>query len=370
MKFVCNTKILSEACLNVQRVVSTKSTILAIEGILMKAEGSTLTLTGYDLEVGMTTTLDVKVIEPGSIVLDSRIFCDILRNLPDDMVTVEVDSHGLSKITCGDIRYKLGGISASEYPELPKVYESLPVNINSSVLEDMIKKTGFAAANANSQHKNLQGIKFEITNNQIRLVALDGYRMAIRTEKINYNGEDISFVVPTKTLSEVVKLLVREETTSLNVAKRHIVFKIGDYEIISRLLDKNNLDYRAGIPNKWNIEVEVDIPEFINSVERTSLLITNDRTKIPLNCRFEDGRIKISVVNSSIGSSEDSISAKITGEGVHIGIDNRFLLDALKASVNEDVLIKLNGPFDPISIVPKTGEKFFYLILPVRLRNY
>lgn len=367
MKIICNTRILSEACLNVQRVVSTKTTIPAIEGILMKAEDSSLTLTGYDLEVGMTTNLDVKVIEPGSIVLGSRILCDILRKLPDDMVTVEVDSHGLCKIICGDIKYKLVGISASEYPELPKVYESLPVNIESDILEDMIKKTGFAASPVDS-HMHLNGIKFEITENQLRLIALDGYRMAIRTESIDYTGEDISFVVPTKTLSEVVKLLNREEKTSVNIAKRHIVFKIGDYEIISRLLDSFNLDYEAGIPKKWNTEVEVDIPAFIDSIERTSLLIT-DRVRSPLNCLFENGIIKNSAV-TPVGTSEDSISAKISGERVLVGVNNRFLLDALKACSNEEVLITLNGSYDPISIIPKTGNKFFYLILPVRLRNY
>ena len=183
MKIRCNTQLLSEACQNVQRVVTTKTTIPAIEGILLRAEDGKLQLTGYDLEVGIMTTLDINVEEEGSIVLNAKILCDILRRLPAETVTIEADSRQACRIRCGDAEYKLIGIAADEYPELPTVNDSRPVIIDSDLLNDMIRETIFAVS-TNDTKMIHNGIKFEINPGELRLVAVDGFRMAIRTESI------------------------------------------------------------------------------------------------------------------------------------------------------------------------------------------
>ena len=366
MKIRCNTQLLSEACQNVQRVVTTKTTIPAIEGILLRAEDGKLQLTGYDLEVGIMTTLDINVEEEGSIVLNAKILCDILRRLPAETVTIEADSRQACRIRCGDAEYKLIGIAADEYPELPTVNDSRPVIIDSDLLNDMIRETIFAVS-TNDTKMIHNGIKFEINPGELRLVAVDGFRMAIRTESIKYDEEPFHFVVPSKTLNEVSKLLDSSEVAAMNVAKRHIIFEIGSYTIISRLLDGEFLDYSAAIPKSSSTTVEVDVENFIHSIERTSLLIT-DRLKSPLRCVFEDNNIKISS-STSLGTAEDRIPAKIEGNRVEIGFNNRFLLDAFRACSCETVKVSLNGALSPITVVPMEGEKFLYLILPERLRG-
>ena len=366
MKIVCNTHLLNEACQNVQRVVSSKTSIPAMEGILMKAEDGMLSLTGYDLEVGINTTMDVKVEEEGSIVLTARILCDILRRLPAEQVRIEADERQLCVIRCGEVEYKLVGIAAEEYPELPAVSDTQPVVIDSEILGTMVRQTIFAVS-TNEMKIVHTGVKFEVTPGQLRLVAVDGFRLAIRTEPIEYNGEPLSFIVPAKTLSEVVKLLEGSEVVALNVAKRHIIFEIGSYKVVSRLLDGDFLDYNAAIPKSFSTTVAVDVKTITDSIDRTSLLIT-DRLKSPLRCVFDGNTIKISAT-TSLGTANDRIPAEVDGERVEIGFNNRFLLDAFRACNVEKVKIMLNGPLSPITITPEEGEKFLYLVLPVRLRN-
>lgn len=366
MKIVCNTEILSEACQNVSRVVSTKTSIPAIEGIYLKAIGNELILTGYDLEVGINTSIEAKVEEPGSIIINARILCDILRKLPAEVVRIEADERQLCVIRCGEVEYKIVGIAAEEYPELPTVSGGYPIIVESNILSDMVRQTIFAVSKNDTKIVHT-GIKFEITRGQIRLIAVDGFRLAIRTEQIKYTGDDMSFIVPAKTLGEVIKLIDNSEVISMNIAKRHIIFEVGNYSIISRLLDGEFLDYNAAVPKSLTTEVNVNVKTFIDSIERTSLLIT-DRLKSPLRCIFDENMIKISTV-TSLGTANDKLACKTEGNRVEIGFNNIFLLDALKACSLDEVKITLNGPLSPITIVPPEGDNFLYLVLPVRLKN-
>ena len=366
MKIVCNTELLSETCQNVQRVVSTKTSIPAIEGIYLKALGNELMLTGYDLEVGINTSIEARVEEPGSIILNARILCDILRRLPSEKVIIEADERQLCIIRCGDVEYKLVGIAAEEYPELPTVTGGYPIIIESDILRDMIRQTIFAVSKNDTKIVHT-GIKFEIKRGQIRLIAVDGFRLAIRTEQIKYTGDEMSFIVPAKTLNEVIKLIDNCDVVSMNIARRHIIFEIGNYSIISRLLDGEFLDYNAAIPKTLTTEVKVDVRSFIDSIERTSLLIT-DRLKSPLRCIFDENSIRISTV-TSLGTANDRLSCITEGKRVEIGFNNIFLLDALKACSIDEVKITLNGPLSPITIVPPEGDNFLFLVLPVRLKN-
>ena len=181
MKFTCNTSVLAEACNIVQRGVPQKSTIPATEGIYIQAKNSRLNLTGYDLEVGITTSIDCSTEAEGSIVLNARLLCDILRRLPGAAVTINVDSHNLCKITSGEAEFSLVGIPANDYPELPTVSGGLPFAIKQNVLRDMVKQTifGVAVQDIKPVHK---GIKFEVENNNLRLISCDGFRLAIRNE--------------------------------------------------------------------------------------------------------------------------------------------------------------------------------------------
>ena len=229
MKFTCNTSILAEACNIVQRGVPQKSTIPATEGIFMQAKNSRLTLTGYDLEVGITTSIDCSTETEGSVVLNARLLCDILRRLPAASVTINVDAHNLCKISSGESEFSLVGIPANDYPELPTVSGGIPFAIKQGILKNMVKQTIFAVAvqDIKPVHK---GIKFEVENNNLRLISCDGFRLAIRNEHIEYAGDDMTFVVPAKTLSEVVKLADDDEQNiTFSIGKKFILFEIGNY---------------------------------------------------------------------------------------------------------------------------------------------
>lgn len=366
MKIVCSTETLSQACQNVQRAVSTKTSIPAIEGILLKAENGRLYLTGYDLEVGINTSIEAKVEQDGSIILNARYLCDIIRRLPDEEVEIEADARQLCYIRSGETNYSLNGISAEEYPELPSVTGGAPVIIDQGILKNMIRQTIFAVADNNS-NVVYTGIKFEIEKNQIKLIAVDGVRLAIRTEEIDYDGEELSFIVPGKTLSEVMKLIDEEEAdVSLGVGKRHIVFEVNGYSIVSRLLEGEFLDYKSAVPASFATTVRVSTKTLMSSIDRTSLLIT-DRLKSPVRCIFDDNTIKISSI-TSLGTANDKISAQIDGERIEIGFNNRFLIEALRVCDTDEVLIKLNSPVSPIIILPPEGECFLFLVLPVRLK--
>lgn len=367
MKIKCNTEELSTACQNVQRAASTKTAIPAIEGILMRAENGKLILTGYDLEMGITTSISASVEEEGELVLNAHMFSETLRKLPDTVVSIFSDSRQIASIICGEFESTLIGISAEEYPELPSVSGGYPITVSQEILKDMIRKTIFSAAIKDSKIVHT-GIKFEVEENHLRLIAVDGVRLAIRNEAINYSGDSLSFVVPAKTLSEVVKLMNNDDgEVSLSVGKRHIIFNVDGYEIISRLLDGEFLNYKAAIPSTTKTVINVNTRSLIDSIDRTSLIIT-DKIKSPVKCVFEDNLIKMSSI-TSLGTANDKLPAHIEGDSCTIGFNNKYMLDALRVCDTDEIRVMLNGAVSPILIVPPEGDEFIFLILPVRLKS-
>ena len=366
MKFQCNRQKLNEAVTNVQRAVSTKSTIPALEGILIKAFNNTITLCGYDLEIGITTTIDADVRENGSAVLSAKLFADIIRRMPEDTITIETDEKLIAYISSGKVDYKIIGISDEEYPELPSVNGSDKLNINGGTLKSMISQTIYAVSDKDIKPAH-KGSLFEIENGNIKIISVDGYRLAIRTEKIDYDDEK-SFIVPGKSLSEVTKLITDEDKdVQITVGDRHIVFQIDNYSIITRLIEGEFMNYKAALPKTHSTEIKVSTRQFINTIERMSLLLT-ERLKSPIRCKIEDGLIKTSC-NTSLGQAYDEFAAEISGEDIEIGFDNKYLLDALRNSETDEVKIQLSSPLSPIVLMPSEGDSFLFLVLPVRLKN-
>lgn len=368
MRIICDTQSLTEVCLNVQRCVPAKAVLPHIEGILIKTAGtSEIELTGFDLDLGVTSVMEVNVERAGAAVLNAKTLCDILRHLPDDTVTIDCDEKNVCTVKSGDMEYTLVSLSPEEYPELPKITDETRIEISQRVLKDMIRQTIFAVSLDDSKAVH-RGIKFEIVAGEIKLIALDGYRLAIRKEFIDYNGEDISFVVPAKTLSELIKLIGDDDSfLEVKKGKRHISFSVNGYELISKLLEGEFLDYRAAIPTAKSTVVRVNTKNFIDSIERTSIIIT-EKMRSPLRFIFDEEQIKISVI-TALGSANDKLAASIDGKRTEIGFNNRFIMDALRSCDTDEVLIQLNGPFSPAIILPPDGDSFLYLVLPVRIKN-
>ncbi len=368
MNFTCNTKELSAACSNVMRAVSTKVTIPTIEGILIECGSDTLSLTGYDFEFGINTTLEARVAQPGAIVINAKILGDIIRKLPDGNVTFDINGTAVSIIS-GAAQYNIMGIDAEDYPELPSVSGGYPIFLNQSILQSMISQTIFAVADNEASKPVHTGLKFEMSLNQLRLVGVDGFRLAIRTETVKYDGEDISFIVPKKTIRELTKLINSEsdKDISVSVGKRHIVFDVENYSIISRLLDGDFLDYNAAIPKSSTTTVLINTSDAIDCIERTLPVIENDK-KNPIRCLFDNDEMRVSTV-SSIGRVVDYTHANVSGDRVEIGFNSKFMLDALNAADTDQVKIELNSSISPAKVMPINDDGFLFLVLPMRLKN-
>lgn len=366
MKFTVQKSHITEAVSNIQRAVSTKTSIPALEGILLSAGEGELELCAYDLELGITTTIPAQVAEPGKSVLSAKIFSDIVRRTPDDSITVEVDEKNMASIESGYSLFSIIGIPAVEFPELPRLTDATAIQLPANVLKSMIRQTVFAVAESDAKPIH-QGSLFSLEGGRLDVVSVDGYRLAKRTEQVDFDT-DLSFVVPGKTLSELLRLLKdTEEPVSISVGSRHILFNADNYTVISSLLEGEFLNYKAAIPAEGKTEVVLRTREAIESVERVSLLIT-DRLKSPIRCMFSQNEIKL-LCTTSMGRASDQLEVSLTGDDVEIGFNNRYLLDALRNTECDEVRVQLSGPLSPMKVMPKEGESFLFLVLPVRLKN-
>lgn len=367
MKFCCGKKAFSDAVSVIGRAVSTKSTLPALEGILIKAANEQLILTSNDLEIGMTTVIPASVSEPGEIVLNAKLFSEIVRKLPAERVDIAADEKLLTTVSSGASEFTILGIPASEFPETPALTACENFSLPQNLLAGMIRQTLFCISTDDSKPVHM-GSLFELSDGEIRIVSVDGFRLAIRTEKIQ-NALELKFVVPGKTLSEVLKMLSPDSDEPINMAigKKHILFKINGFTLISRLLEGDFLDYRGVLVGSSASEIKIKVRTFSDSVDRASLLIS-DRLKSPVRCVFEKDIIKVTCATAS-GKVYDEIPSSLTGDTLEMGFNNRYLLDALRACECDEIRVLLNGPLSPMRICPLEGENFVFLVLPVRLKT-
>ena len=369
MKLSCEKTMLGEALTNVSRVIPGKSSIPALEGVQLKAYKDSLTLTGYDAEAGITTSIPAEVEAEGEVVLPARLFSDMIRKLACEQVRIEVGQSLMSEIAGGAAKFNIMGIPSEEFPELPQVDQGEAVTFSQGALRSMIEQTLFAVAGNDAKPVHT-GSLFDLEEGKLNLVSVDGYRLAMRSEAVD-TTQQMRFIVPGKVLGEMVKLLKddREENVSLTVSKRHILFDVGPYLMVSRLLEGEFLDYKTSLPQGCQSVVSLSTREMIDGVERASLLIS-DRLRSPLRINFgEDGLVSIAC-STPLGKSFDQVNAsKMEGEGFEMGFNNKYMLDALKAADSDEVRIELSGPLSPIKILPPEGEDFLFLVLPVRLKN-
>lgn len=369
MKFSCEKAVLQTAVTTAGRVVAPKSSIQALEGVLIEAAGDSLSLSGYNLETGIVTTVSADVTEGGAIVLSARLFGEILRRMPDDVVSIAVDGCSIH-IQCGPTSFDIMGSSDEDFPELPRVDEGLGLSVTQSSLRAMIGQTAFAVSDNESRPIHT-GALFEAEGDVLTMVAVDGYRLALRREKLlSQEGEGkLSFVVPGAALREVEKICAdSDEPVTITQGDRHVTFQIGDTLLVARRLEGEFLNYRQTIPQNNAIVLEADSADLQRSIDRASLII-NDKLKSPLRCKFDDGVLSITS-KTAMGSAFDACPISGDGRGLEIGFNNRFLLDAVKAAPAQRVRLELNTATSPCLILPQEGEAdhFLYMVLPVRLR--
>lgn len=365
MKFSCSRHELSEALNNVTRAVAVKTTHPAMEGVLVIAEDDRLTFSCYNLELGITTYMEGNVHENGKIVLNAKLFSDMVRRLPTERIEIESDEKFVTKIKGGAAEYNIMGIDADEFPALPTVDEKINFTIKQDALKSIIDQTLFAVA-VNDFKPVHTGSKFIIKDHILTVVSVDGFRLAIRNEPVGYHDE-MDFIVPGKSLGEVAKLLEGGEEILVALTQKHIIFRIGRYDVVSRLLEGEFIDYAASIPNSASTVIEVKVRDLLESIDRTSLLI-NDRLKSPIKLSIGGGEIKISCA-TALGKISDEVDCRTEGESIDMGFNNRYLSEALRATGCDKVKIEINSALSPVKIVPMEGESFLFLVLPVRMKT-
>lgn len=366
MKITCLRTDLANAVANVQRAVSAKAAIPALEGILIKAYNNELVLSGYDLEIGITTTMEATIKEEGEVVVSAKLFSDIVRKMPEEIMEVSTDERLITYIKSGQADYQIVGMSSGEFPDMPKFDILDELTINAGILKNMIRQTIFAISEL-KDNPIYTGSLYEMNENSLRIVALDGFRMAIRSESVACKKTP-NFIVPGKTQLEVLKLITDDEDdVSLGIGQRHIIFRIKNYSIFSRLIEGTFLNYESTIPKGSQTEMVINTRRLLNAVERMAL-ITNERVKTPIKCSIANDGIDLTCI-TSIGKASDFIDVEYTGKDVAIGFNHKFLIDALKNTESDEVKIIINGALSPMIVKPISGDSFLFLVVPMRLSN-
>lgn len=367
MNFTCKKEDITSAIGNVSKAVSPKSNIAALEGIKLELQPNKLILTGYDLEIGITTEIDCTSNDSGELILNSRLFSESTRRMPSDTIEYSVDENLNMTIKGGSAEYQIPAMSAEEYPALPDIEMTDPVEISQPVLRSMINQTVYAVS-TNDAKPIMTGELFDIENGEMNIVAIDGFRLAVRTEKIDYT-EKKKFIVPSKALKEASGLLTDEDDKkcSIYVNTKHVLFDINGYRIFTRLLEGEFHNYRSSIPSEGSTNVSLKTGALTQALERCALLI-NDKNKSPVKCRFENGHLDLDC-RTGIGKLEDSIEADIQGSDLLIGFNNRYLLEALRAADTDKVNISMNGSNKAVKITPSQGEHFIFIVMPLQIRS-
>ncbi|MFV0413660.1 MAG: DNA polymerase III subunit beta [Oscillospiraceae bacterium] len=366
MKITCNKKLLVDAVAGVSRAVTPSSAVPVLQGILLKASGFKLELTGYDLDMAITTEVEVNVREAGDIVLPARLFSDMVKSLGSEEVSIESNETFSTHIKGGITEYDILGMNAADFPDLPSPGADRAFEIDAAELAGMIESTLYAVSTDDKKPAHT-GELFSISPGELSIVSLDGFRLAITHHPI-ISDSDISIVVPAKTASEVAKLMGDSgENIQVDANRRYVVFSGAGYTIMSRLIEGEFLNYKTVVPEGYKTRAVVDVGIFEKAIERCSIIIT-ERLKNPLRITFGEGAISIRC-QTPLGRVNDQLEAEIEGEKIEIGFNYRYLLDALRYSGCDRVVVELSGPLSPVKIMPAEGDDFLFLVLPVRFNN-
>ncbi len=363
MRIQVEQKKLSKAVNIVQKGISSKTTLPILDGILIETKDNSIKLTGTDLDIGIETHVEANIIEKGSIVINSKLFGEIVRKLPNTPVDIEVKENNMN-IVCEKTEYNLIGNPANEYPELPTLINQLTFNMPKDLFKDAVQKTVFATTQDETR-PILTGVLLEIMNNRASFVALDGYRLALKSVNVDC-PEDVKIVIPSRTLNELTKILEDdEEDLKITLAPGHIIFDVGETLVFSRLLEGQFLNYRDIIRDEHNTKVNVNRKNLQDGLERASLLAKEEKANL---VKLNIGENKIIIKsNSEIGNAHEEVFIDLEGKDLDIAFNSRYILDGIKAINSENVELFFMSSLNPCIIRPSNDESYIYLVLPVRL---
>ncbi len=366
MKFTCEKNQLVSAISVASRTVAQKSAISGLEGILIRA-GVKVMLTGYNLETGITVSVDADIQETGACVMPARLFFDIVRKLPDDTVSIQVDESFKVSIKGGISSFTITALSADDYPELPDVDSEKGIRVPQNELKAMISGTIFAVSE-NQARPIHTGVLFEVDNDSITSVAVDGYRLALRRYLPEESLErTLKFVAPAAALKEVEKILGdTDDPATFYPGSKHILFTIGDATLVCRILEGEFLDWRRVLPQNNPVKLVGNVSRLTDSIERVGLVIS-EKLKSPVRCKFGDNAAELRTV-STIGEAYDVCPIAGDGKDLEIGFNCKYLLDALRAVPDSECTLEMINGLSPIVLNQTERNRYSYMVLPVRLK--
>ncbi len=363
MKLICSKQDLLKSVNISLKAVPSKTTMPILECILIDASTSEIKFTSNDMELAIETKVRGTIHEKGIIALDAKIFSDIIRKLPDNDVTIQTDINLNATITCEKAKFTIPGKSGEDFAYLPIIEKSESIQLSQFTLKEVIRQTLFSIA-ANENNKLMTGELFEIKNNVLKVVSLDGHRISIRKIELKEEYQNKKVVVPGKTLNEISKILSgeMEELVDIFFSTNHIVFEFDNTVVVSRLIEGEYFRIDQMLSSDYQTKFTINKREFLDCIDRATLFV-KESDKKPIIINITDDNMQLNI-NSQIGSMKEDIDIQKIGKDIMIGFNPRFLIDALKVIDDENISIYLVNPKAPCFIKDEK-ESYIYLILPV-----
>ena len=363
MKLICSKSNLLHGVNIVSKAVPTRTTMAILECILIDASANEIKLTANDMELGIETKIEGEIAERGVIALDAKIFSEIVRKLPDSDVVIETDASFKTTITCEKAKFNIVGKSGDDFSYIPYIERNEAITLSQFTLKEVIRQTIFSIAD-NDNNKLMTGELFEIEENHLKVVSLDGHRISIRNIELKNNYEHKKVVVPGKTLQEVSKILPgsAEEDVNMFLTDNHIVFEFDDTTVVSRLIEGEYFKIEQMLSSDYETKVKINKRELLDCIDRATLLV-KEGDKKPIIMNVTDGNMELKI-NSFIGSMNEDIDIVKDGKDILIGFNPKFFIDALRVIDEEEVSLYMVNPKAPCFIKDDEG-KFIYPILPV-----
>lgn len=347
----------------VQKAVSTKTSMSILECILFTADENGITLTANDMELGIERFIEGKVEVAGKIAIEAKIMSDIIRSLPDSEVLIDSNDDFMTHIDCEKSHFNIIGRSAEEFAYLPDVVRSNPIEISQFSLKEVIKQTIFSISD-NDTNKIMTGELLEVKGDNLKVVSLDGHRISIRNITLKNSYDDISSIVPGKTLSEISKILPGDvdKDVAIFFTDNHVVFEFEKTLVVSRKIEGQYFKIDQMISNDYETKIEINKKELLDSINRATLLV-KEGDKKPIIFTITDNSVQLRI-NSTIGSMNEDISIDKTGKDLMIGFNPKFLIDALRVIEDESITLYMVNPKAPC-IIKNDEVSYLYLVLPV-----
>ena len=363
MKIVCRKSNLSEGINIVTKAVPSKTTMSILECILIDTRDGEIKLIANDMEMGIETVIDGEIIEKGMIALDAKILHEIVRSFTDDDITIETNETYMTVIKCGKSNFKIIGKSGEDFSFLPEIEKNDSVVVSQFTLKEIIRQTIFSIAD-NENNKLMTGELFEIRNDTLKVVSLDGHRISIRKIVLKNSYKDKKVVVPGKTLNEISKILSgdTDKDVSIYFTDRHILFEFNRTIVVSRLIEGEYFNIDQMLSNDYETKVKINKKDLLDCINRATLLV-KEGDKKPVIINISDTAMELKM-NSTVGSMDEEIDISKEGKDLMIGFNPKFLIDSLRVIEDEEVDLYMVNPKAPC-FIRNAEETYIYVILPV-----